>query len=578
MDNNFTIYKSENDKRLVFGWASIAITVDGEQLEDRQGDMIDPEDLEDAAYEYVLNFRDTGEEHLPGYRKKGKLVESVVLTEDKQKAMGIPEGTVPVGWWLGFYIEDDAAWEKVKNGTYRMFSIEGKAEREPIEKAAKAGCGVLVVNDGKILTGRRIEPRAAGLGAIGGPGGHIEEGETPEQAAIRETREEFGIKVKNLKHAGSVPGSEIFICTEYDGEPSTDEEEMTDLKWRNLEELKNEKLFKPFEDSLKYVPQTIRKFNPFHDSLGKFSSAGGMKTYSANPKTKAGQMAIARSSKNHGRVLNVHRESKGENIAQNQRWITTGQKPAIPAAQAPKTTAKPKTQAKPKQPQNAPKTQPQDQNANQTQVKGNDVRKYLKSGHQYTVNEIAEMQGYKGKGKVVSQKEFDEAAKKNGNIAFRTIDPGTDVITGKKMTAQKFADNLMNGDAQDFALNGNGLRVLGSGLYIAQTNSNPGHTPTRTATSDARQDSQWYGGRNSKVVQMTVSKDANIGDFKTVQREYNTLPPREQIKYSDVGAYAAAKGYDGLSRVRRGQPYGYTTIYNRTVLTFLDQTSKNTNY
>ncbi len=85
---SFSILKTDDDKRLVFGWASIAITVDGEQLEDRQKDIIDPEDLEDAVYEYVLNFRDTGEEHIPTMRKKGKLVESCVLTKEKQKAIG----------------------------------------------------------------------------------------------------------------------------------------------------------------------------------------------------------------------------------------------------------------------------------------------------------------------------------------------------------------------------------------------------------------------------------------------------------------------------------------------------------
>lgn len=134
---SFNIYKTDNDKRLIFGWASISITADGEQLEDRQQDMIDPEDLEESAYEYVLKFRDTGEEHIPTMRKKGKLVESCVFTVEKQKAMGIPEGTLPVGWWVGFKIEDDAAWERVKNGTYRMFSVEGVATREPVEKAAR---------------------------------------------------------------------------------------------------------------------------------------------------------------------------------------------------------------------------------------------------------------------------------------------------------------------------------------------------------------------------------------------------------------------------------------------------------
>ena len=137
-EEQFSVFKTDDDKRLVFGWASISIKLDGQQLQDRQQDMIDPEDLEEAAYEYVLNFRDTGEEHRPNLRKKGKLVESCVFTAEKQKAMGLPEGLLPVGWWIGFKIEDDEAWEKVKNGTYRMFSIEGKAQRVPVEKAAPA--------------------------------------------------------------------------------------------------------------------------------------------------------------------------------------------------------------------------------------------------------------------------------------------------------------------------------------------------------------------------------------------------------------------------------------------------------
>ncbi len=69
-----TILKSDDDKRLVFGWASVSIS-DGENLlEDLQGDSIDPEELEAAAYEYVLNFRDAGEEHIPELRKKARLV------------------------------------------------------------------------------------------------------------------------------------------------------------------------------------------------------------------------------------------------------------------------------------------------------------------------------------------------------------------------------------------------------------------------------------------------------------------------------------------------------------------------
>ena len=127
----FNLFKS-NDKQLVFGWGSVAVNADGEQLVDRQGDMIDPEDLEEAAYEYVLEFRATGEEHIPSMRNKGRLVESCVFTEEKQKAIGIPPGIIPIGWWVGFKIDDKEAWERIKNGTYTMFSVEGAGIRKPV--------------------------------------------------------------------------------------------------------------------------------------------------------------------------------------------------------------------------------------------------------------------------------------------------------------------------------------------------------------------------------------------------------------------------------------------------------------
>ena len=133
----FHILKSEGDQRLVFGWASVSVTVDGEQIEDLEGDAIDPEELEKAAYQYVLDFRDAGEMHDQGLRKKARLVESCVFTPEKLKAMRIPAGTVPLGWWVGFYVDDDEAWEKIKDGTYTMFSIEGRGEREPVEKSAR---------------------------------------------------------------------------------------------------------------------------------------------------------------------------------------------------------------------------------------------------------------------------------------------------------------------------------------------------------------------------------------------------------------------------------------------------------
>lgn len=231
--NSFSIFKTDDDKRLVFGWASIALTVDGQQLEDRQHDIIDPEDLEEAAYEYVLNFRDTGEEHIPTMRKKGKLVESCVLTAEKQKAMGIPEGVVPVGWWIGFKIDDDDAWNRVKTGHYKMFSIEGKANRLPVEK------------------------------------GQRDYDEYPSYSMWLE--ENLDATMEQQKAA-----KEYYQTHK--------EEAERNWKWNP----DTKPVAKSFDDVL--------KFNPYHDRLGRFASAngGGFLTFSANPNTKAGQLAIDR--------------------------------------------------------------------------------------------------------------------------------------------------------------------------------------------------------------------------------------------------------------------------------------------
>ena len=127
----FKIMKSDDEKMLAFGWANVSMRVDGELIEDWQADIIEPEELENAAYEYVLLYREGGEMHERG--GAAVLIESVVFTEEKMQAMGIPAGTLPVGWWIGFKVTDKDVWEKVKDGTYPMFSIEGEAERIEVE-------------------------------------------------------------------------------------------------------------------------------------------------------------------------------------------------------------------------------------------------------------------------------------------------------------------------------------------------------------------------------------------------------------------------------------------------------------
>ena len=128
----FKIMKSDDEKMLAFGWANVSMRVDGELIEDWQGDIIEPEELESAAYEYVRLYGDGGEMHERG--GVAVLIESVVFTEEKMQVMGIPVGTLPVGWWIWFKVLDEDVWKKVKDGTYPMFSIEGEAERVEVEE------------------------------------------------------------------------------------------------------------------------------------------------------------------------------------------------------------------------------------------------------------------------------------------------------------------------------------------------------------------------------------------------------------------------------------------------------------
>ncbi len=131
LKGQYKIIKSDDEKMLAFGWASVSMRVDGELIEDWQNDIVEPEELEKAAYDYVLLYREGGEMHERG--GAAILIESVVFTEEKMQVMGIPTGTLPIGWWIGFKVTDKEVWEKVKDGTYNMLSIEGEAERVEIE-------------------------------------------------------------------------------------------------------------------------------------------------------------------------------------------------------------------------------------------------------------------------------------------------------------------------------------------------------------------------------------------------------------------------------------------------------------
>lgn len=127
------IVERNEEKRMAFGWASVAKTADGRYLVDSYGDIIREADLEAAAYRFMLSSRRAdsmhGREEFAGKRAVGHVVEMVALTTEKQEAMGIPAGSTPVGVWIGMKIEDNETWERVRSGDLKMFSIGGTAKR-----------------------------------------------------------------------------------------------------------------------------------------------------------------------------------------------------------------------------------------------------------------------------------------------------------------------------------------------------------------------------------------------------------------------------------------------------------------
>lgn len=127
--DSFRIQKSVEDKQLVFGWANVAKDANGQYPLDWDGDVTEPEELEQAAYTFVLKYRETGEQHQG--EAKGYLVESMMFTKEKQEVLGIPPGILPEAWWVGFYLPDKEVFQKVKSGEYEMFSVQGVGKRVP---------------------------------------------------------------------------------------------------------------------------------------------------------------------------------------------------------------------------------------------------------------------------------------------------------------------------------------------------------------------------------------------------------------------------------------------------------------
>lgn len=149
------IAKVDAAQHLVYGWLYVTKKADGTEVVDHSGETCPIELLEKASIKFALKHRATTEMHrrtcmkcsvvneieavradkCTGCKRAlskfgqptavGQLVEIICFTAEKRKALGIPDGCVHDGTWVGFYVPDGPAWDGVVSGKYKMLSFGG---------------------------------------------------------------------------------------------------------------------------------------------------------------------------------------------------------------------------------------------------------------------------------------------------------------------------------------------------------------------------------------------------------------------------------------------------------------------
>ena len=104
------------------------------------------------------------------------------------------------------------------------------------------GAVVVVHNsNGDVLLLKRSKSSHFAPEKWGFPGGKIEKGETPQEAAIRETMEETSLQILKATKLGRFDLVEAFIADEYEGDVKIDHEH-SDWAWVPRSELKHYEL------------------------------------------------------------------------------------------------------------------------------------------------------------------------------------------------------------------------------------------------------------------------------------------------------------------------------------------------
>lgn len=211
------------------------------------------------------------------------------------------------------------------------------------------GVGVLIVQEGKLLCGTRVKE-----GSIGGPGGHIEAGESPEAAAIRETQEEFGITPKDLipitYMADLKPPycpSQVYLCTDFDGYIKCDDDEMTMPgfiaadKVLKLATEHTERIFPPFAESISALLDVLTSDSPL--------TADGQNGRMNSERTDADSDKIRWITTESGTHIPLGDEGEAVGgFAKGQKFPSAKSEPSKPASDTPEHKADPQHKSEPK--------------------------------------------------------------------------------------------------------------------------------------------------------------------------------------------------------------------------------------
>lgn len=143
---------------------------------------------------------------------------------------------------------------------------------EHTKERPKVGLAIVIVREGKILIGQRKGAHGAHTWSL--PGGHVEFGESWEMCARRETKEETGLELEQIRFLGVTDDHAIgegkhyitiFMRAEcHNGEPLVCEpDKFTDLRWCVWEKIPTPR-FHPLEN---FIKQGVHPFATYYHKL-----------------------------------------------------------------------------------------------------------------------------------------------------------------------------------------------------------------------------------------------------------------------------------------------------------------------